>query len=277
MNKKQYALMIVFALIGGLIGGALSNKVFHNEIAFAQNNNKIITAEEFLLVDKKGKIKGSWRTDEGCTNLILYDKSLISLGNIKSRSIFLSCSEKSQFLSFQDKDDKGIVLESELGVSSLRFSNKLKDLKRNIVHLAYVDTGAFLKLAPPKGGYASIGIDSAKGEPLAGLKLIKGSPTLLLVRENSGMFWLDVESDGPNMEFCDKSKNKRIKLSVEDDNAHISFYDNAKKGKMALGVLDDKPGIHLGEEDFGIAIGGVDKYNYKIWVSKEGRIIWSRP
>lgn len=58
MNKTNFCLCLVIALLGGLIGGFLSERVFNNSIAFAKDNKsqKVIEANEFRIVDKNGKI-----------------------------------------------------------------------------------------------------------------------------------------------------------------------------------------------------------------------------
>ncbi len=58
MKKKQLSLMLVFALIAGFIGGALSSQLFTIQSAFADKAikpQKLVVAEEFRVVDKKGK------------------------------------------------------------------------------------------------------------------------------------------------------------------------------------------------------------------------------
>jgi hypothetical protein len=60
MNKRQFILMLALALIGGLIGGTLSAKIFIDEQAFAQKaplHQQIIVAKEFRLVDEQEKTR----------------------------------------------------------------------------------------------------------------------------------------------------------------------------------------------------------------------------
>ena len=72
--------MLAFALIGGIIGGSLSAKIFVDRLAYAgkdwatkillitqemstkTNAKKIIEAQEFHLLDQKGKICGTLRS-----------------------------------------------------------------------------------------------------------------------------------------------------------------------------------------------------------------------
>ena len=60
MNKKQYSLMLVLALVDGLVGGVVSSQFFMGQPAFAEkksNPMKVVESEEFRLVDKDGKTR----------------------------------------------------------------------------------------------------------------------------------------------------------------------------------------------------------------------------
>jgi uncharacterized protein YneF (UPF0154 family) len=63
MNRKQYILLLVIAIIGGVIGGALSSKVLINKKAFAKDKakRKIIEANEFRVMDEEGNIQAQLR------------------------------------------------------------------------------------------------------------------------------------------------------------------------------------------------------------------------
>ena len=57
MKRKQYLLLVVLTVVAGLIGGAVSNYVLMAGEAVAQEtkqHEKVITAEEFRLVDEEG-------------------------------------------------------------------------------------------------------------------------------------------------------------------------------------------------------------------------------
>jgi len=60
MNKKEYSLMLVLALVAGLVGGVVSSQFFVGQPAFAEKDaktEKVIEAEEFRLVDKDGRTR----------------------------------------------------------------------------------------------------------------------------------------------------------------------------------------------------------------------------
>jgi hypothetical protein len=57
MNRKQYILMVALVSVFGLIGGALSSKLFMTKSASSEKrpqNEEIIRAEAFELVDDNG-------------------------------------------------------------------------------------------------------------------------------------------------------------------------------------------------------------------------------
>ena len=59
MNKKQFGLLLVLSLLAGLVGGILTSQFFLGTPVFAQKKvgpHNVVTAEEFRLVDKEGKI-----------------------------------------------------------------------------------------------------------------------------------------------------------------------------------------------------------------------------
>ena len=57
MSNKQLGLLVVVAVIAGLIGRALSSQLLVGKCAFAHelaDSARVITAEEFRLVDRHG-------------------------------------------------------------------------------------------------------------------------------------------------------------------------------------------------------------------------------
>lgn len=106
MNRRQYLLLVVLTVVAGLVGGAVSNRVFVAKIALAQEDTqedkavdrpfdlskylegltpldkdkkqheKVIIAQEFRLVDKDGKTLGRFGLSEvGGPRLVLSDEN----------------------------------------------------------------------------------------------------------------------------------------------------------------------------------------------------------
>ena len=93
MNRRQYLLLVALTVVAGLIGGAVSNRMFMARTAVAQNNavpieeklkeavkelllyKKVISAEGFRLV-KDGKEFGRFAVSpDGIPELVLLDKN----------------------------------------------------------------------------------------------------------------------------------------------------------------------------------------------------------
>ena len=65
MKTKPQLFIILLATLAGFMGGLISNHIFETRPAFAVKEpkyQKVVTAEEFRVVDKDGKIIGSFGT-----------------------------------------------------------------------------------------------------------------------------------------------------------------------------------------------------------------------
>jgi len=76
MNRKQFIFTLLLALLSGLIGGVLSIWFLMPPSVLAQGEpQKVITAEEFRLVDQQGLTKMELRTILGSAKLVLYGEN----------------------------------------------------------------------------------------------------------------------------------------------------------------------------------------------------------
>ena len=58
MNKKQFAVVLILAVVSGLVGGGISSWLVGSQPVLAQDSpRKVITAEEFKVVDPMGKTR----------------------------------------------------------------------------------------------------------------------------------------------------------------------------------------------------------------------------
>ena len=75
MYRTQYWSMMIMALLAGVVGGFLSGRLFTDDAVWAQQRNKVVNSEEFLLVNKVGKTRGGLGLGpDGAVGLILTDK-----------------------------------------------------------------------------------------------------------------------------------------------------------------------------------------------------------
>jgi hypothetical protein len=74
MTHKQMLVLCAVTFIGGMVGGGLSHQLFSPPSVHAQNPNGV-NAEEFLLLDAKGKARAGLGLDvNGEVGLVLRSK-----------------------------------------------------------------------------------------------------------------------------------------------------------------------------------------------------------
>ncbi len=78
MKGKQYFLIIIFTLVGGMIGGIISNRFIIGSPAFAEkssrNRLKSIGAEKFVVTDKDGDIRAVFGLVEEAPTLMMFGR-----------------------------------------------------------------------------------------------------------------------------------------------------------------------------------------------------------
>lgn len=99
MKRKQQLAVIVMAVFSGFIGGLASNQFFQTPPAFAEKgffSQKVVTAEEFRVVDQDGKIVGRFGASEDLSDSSSSEKNSkpspaqLRLGQENSFQIILS-------------------------------------------------------------------------------------------------------------------------------------------------------------------------------------------
>jgi hypothetical protein len=227
MNGKQYALIVVLAIVAGLIGGAVASWTFVGQPVFAQNqpqDKKVITAEQFRVVDKNGNKRAvlGVRSD-GSTYLTLYEiknKERISLGVM---------AKGYPILTFKDADEKyRIALAHEDGVgSNFLFADE------NSISRVLIDQGL-----NGNGGLYLNGKDST----LASLKIKKNVPELRLASQD-GVSHADftIFNGMPLMRFF-ADKKQHIAFGLGDDSEPLlQFTDKYEKIRIGLGLIKGEP------------------------------------
>lgn len=75
MKRSHVLFFSLLALLGGLLGGAISERLFATGLAIAQPKANGVNAEEFLLLDRTGKPRAGLGLDaNGEVGLVLASK-----------------------------------------------------------------------------------------------------------------------------------------------------------------------------------------------------------
>jgi len=115
MSRKQYILLAVIALIGGMIGGIASTHLLPSKVAFAQKQKEIhadtIYAKDFQLVDKHGDgPRIQLTTDrEGNPDLFIRDKKDVI-------RFMLNVTRNGAFLSLSGEKGRPVIILTERGL-----------------------------------------------------------------------------------------------------------------------------------------------------------------
>jgi hypothetical protein len=103
MTRIRFAILVAATIIGSMLGGAMSERLFSSGVAGAQSQSTNVSAEEFLLLDKNGKVRaGLGLDDKGAVGLILTSKD-------DNYRLYLSPDER---LALKLADRKGTVIWS---------------------------------------------------------------------------------------------------------------------------------------------------------------------
>jgi hypothetical protein len=127
MNRKQFAVLLILAVVAAFAGGAISQVVMGQGAAIAENSiPKVIQSERFEVVDSEGKKRGLfglvdetpvlWLIDTPQSSFMLTlgplpslslrgDKPSIEISGITA-NISLTSSERSDLAMFDEKGNK---------------------------------------------------------------------------------------------------------------------------------------------------------------------------
>lgn len=99
MTRNEFAAVLAVALVGGFLGGLLSDRILGGDPALAQQRMKVVNSEEFLLVDKFGRTRAGLGLDPNG------EVGLVLLGKDGNRSLHFTPDEP-QALKLKDKAGK---------------------------------------------------------------------------------------------------------------------------------------------------------------------------
>lgn len=112
MNRKQYLLLVALTVVSGLIGGAVSNRVFMARSAVAQSNN-VLEVEMLRIVDENGMPKISFMIEDG-------EPKMVFIGKECRAGAHLSIQNGNVSLALKDDNGRFAIL----GVAELGFMDQ---------------------------------------------------------------------------------------------------------------------------------------------------------
>lgn len=168
MNKKQYGLIALLALVGGLIGGMVSAQFFTINPVHAQKKSKpanVIEANEFRLVDEKGKVLAE-----------LKERTLDTI-SLKTRKVTRSLPTGEPVLVMYGKYNEMSLSDTKLHIRNKGLLAKM----RNSI-LLYLNPEPYFILQQNEGIGPFVHLQDEYG-PRASLFLKGGVPTFRLIDE----------------------------------------------------------------------------------------------
>jgi hypothetical protein len=154
--KKKQLFIILLASFAGFMGGLISNQIIETRPAFAVKEpkyQKVVIAEEFRVVDKDGKIIGSFGTPGYLFDIFpVIDESLapvpqLRLGQEKGFQIIFSASEaEGSRIVMKDNKNKARTV---IGNTKLKVRQTQRTYSRQVSSIVLFDElGRFLWSAP---------------------------------------------------------------------------------------------------------------------------------
>lgn len=191
MTVRERWGILGLVVVSGLMGGFISEWVRQETPAFAQKRSepdKIVTAQEFQVIDRNGIVVASLGASSGKAQLIFYDQ-----GN-KPQAIFGLLNDGSPGFSFFGKDG---VSQAELRVGSMGHpSLKLNDVKgKKIALLGAHGLGLFNKnlrgrLTLTSDGMLNLDLLDRDSQTSSNLMLFSSQkPTMVLSDQGGKVIW----------------------------------------------------------------------------------------
>ena len=111
MTRKQFALILLFAVLGGALGGGVVARLRMARPAFAQaaaDPLQVVRAQRFEVVDEEGKRRGRFDSlPNGAVRLVFYDN------DGKVRTGLLVATNGAPGLQFWDQNNKPVSVFSD--------------------------------------------------------------------------------------------------------------------------------------------------------------------
>jgi hypothetical protein len=219
MTKRFSILLIVLTIVSGLIGGAITGRIFTPKVAIAEEatQSKVLTVEELRVVDKDGKelmILGKNDTNYGLT---IFDKN--------GRVIAAICTEKSG-------ESNGIVIVSDKdggGTASMDVSER-----GGTINVFGKDGRASMRIWEYGGGVDVFSKDSG-GTASMGVSERGGTINVFGKDGRASMrIW---EYGGGVDVFSKDSKSGGATMNVNEYGGNIAIFNKDGKGGASMNIM----------------------------------------
>ena len=194
MPRRQVVLLVVVTFLAGIIGGAVSNWALHGQAIAQSDTRKIVTAEEFRLVDNSGRTRVLLSLLRGKPRLIMTDEK----GEFRIELGMGPGEQPALWLRDQNGISRAQLALTALGNPNLEFSDK-NNLNRISLGLTMEGSPAlFLRDEQEKErvalwqekGELGLALADPEGRPRAHLAMKDGSkPSLAFYDEDRKVIW----------------------------------------------------------------------------------------
>jgi hypothetical protein len=239
MTKRFSILLIVLTIVSGLIGGAITGRIFTPKVAIAEEatQSKVLTVEELRVVDKDGKelmILGKNDTNYGLT---IFDKN--------GRVIAAICTEKSG-------ESNGIVIVSDKdsgGTASMGVSER-----GGTINVFGKDGRASMRIWEYGGGVDVFSKDSKSGGATMNVNEYGGN-IAIFNKDGKGGASMNIMGTGGVI------GEAGAMMSARESGGSVSIYDKDGKNRASMDI-DENGGVIgvSGRDGEPRAIIGVNEY-----------------
>src|SRR5258708_22187805 len=203
MTIKERIGFVSLTLAAAFTGGAVSGHFFAARTVDAANAPRMVTAQKFMLVDRRGKTRGEFNvTSKGVAQVAIFD------GTGTLRAGLGVGADGAPALGIYGHDGKPRI---EVGLT--------RSVARVVLFDANAMPQATLGVAPD--GQSGLGLMDKQGNPRASIIVqTDGTPTLRLADEHHGRIGMDLTPDGrPGPALLGTDGKTRASLTLNTDGA----------------------------------------------------------
>lgn len=249
MNRKQYSLIVVLALVAGLVGGVFSSQYFIGVPVFAQKTSQdVIKAKEFRLLDNQGRTRAALGTHEQGVVFGMTDNN-----GILRVALEIANDGDPQLALFDKKQKRrvGIALDADA-----------------------MDAPGLTFFDGSETGRASLKLMGHGGAPLLTLSDKGGKERMSLALDPRA-------NEAPFLSLCDKSEVARTSLMLRNNGVpFLKLFDDKGRCCFVLATGHGTSEIGITDKDYNLRVHvlvGADGTPQITLMDKKRNIIWSAP